>query len=76
MSKIEDGEYHGGRPTSHGTGFMLLSFEKWLGEGESPLSAALRWKGKTAGPIHDALIEKHFPGAQTTPGEFNVGTQS
>jgi len=54
--KIVDGEWHGGEKTDHGTGFMLLSFEHWL-EGE-PTSAAKRWGGRTAGPIHDELLAK------------------
>lgn len=58
MSKIVDGEYHGGKPTKTGTGFMILSFEKFL-NGTKPSSAALQWKGVTAGPIHDELIRAH-----------------
>lgn len=54
-SKITDGEFHGGKDTKSGNGFMLLSFEKFL-NGTKPTSAALQWRGKTAGPIHDDLI--------------------
>jgi len=57
-SKVADGEFHGGKPTSHGTGFVILSLERWLTG--TPTSAALRWKGTTAGPIHDALLEEHL----------------
>lgn len=53
--KISPGEYHGGGDTRQGTGFMLLTFEKWLNN-VTPTSAAIQWDGPTAGPIHDALI--------------------
>lgn len=54
-SKIVPGEWHGGKPTEGGTGFMILSFEKFL-NGTMPTSAALQWEGPTAGPIHDRLL--------------------
>lgn len=53
--KIVEGEYHGGEKTDFGKGFMLLSFEHWLGEGPIT-SAAIQWGGPTAGPIHDELL--------------------
>jgi hypothetical protein len=56
-SKIGDGEFHGGKPTSHGGGFMILSLERWFHG--TPTSAAIRWEGKTAGPKHDELIRAH-----------------
>lgn len=57
-AKIKDGQWHGGDATKTGTGFALLSFEKFL-NGTIPKSAAIQWRGPTAGPIHDDLIADH-----------------
>lgn len=74
-SKLKDGELHGThKVTSLSQGFCLLSFEKWS-ENVKMTSAAICWKGKTAGPIHDKLIEQHYPGAVINPGYADV-TQS
>jgi hypothetical protein len=73
-SRTLEGEYHGGQPTDHGKGFALLSFERWLHDGAIPTSAALQWKGSTAGPVHDALINSKFDGGIKVPGEFDIST--
>jgi hypothetical protein len=69
--KLLEGEFHGGKPTGNGGGFLLLSFEKWLRD--VPMtSAAVQWVGRTAGPKHDKLIDTYYPGAVTTPGYADV----
>ena len=35
-------------------------------------SAAVNWKGKTAGPLQEALIKKHRPDAFVEPGYADV----
>lgn len=71
-TKLLDGETHGGESsTIMSDGYILLSFEKW-----SPnikmTSAAIHWRGATAGPIHDELIKKYYPGAVIRPGYADV----
>lgn len=69
--KLMEGEYHGGAPTGNSTGFVLLSFEKWLRD--VPItSAAVQWCGPTAGPIHDELLTKYYPGSVELPGQGDV----
>jgi len=40
---------------------VVFVFQKWP-EGVDPISAAVAWRGKTAGPKHKDLIEEYFPG--------------
>jgi len=70
--KLTDGTTHGGESaTLFSDGYCLYSFEKWP-ENTKITSAAVHWKGKTAGPIHDELIEKYYPGAVKEPGYADV----
>jgi len=69
LSKLKDGEYHGGTATEKG--FVLLSFEKWPEE-ITPSSAALHWQGETAGPIHDNLIASKDPLVSVRPGFADI----
>ena len=69
---LKDGEKHGGQAREFSNdGYVILSFEKWP-ENVEMTSAAINWLGKTAGPIHDKLIEKHYPGSITAPGSADV----
>ena len=69
---LKRGEVHGGIPVlRESLGFGLLSFEKWP-ENVEMTSAAIHWHGTTAGPIHDALIERHYPGSVIRPGYANI----
>ena len=71
-TKLNTGEIHGGESsTIMSDGYVLLSFEKWSTDIKMT-SAAIHWKGPTAGPIHDKLIEKYYPGAVTNPGYADV----
>jgi quercetin dioxygenase-like cupin family protein len=68
---LSPGEYHGGTNPPLGTGFVLYSFEKWLGD-TNMTSAAVQWKGPTAGSIHDSLINKYYPEALVEPGQADI----
>jgi hypothetical protein len=69
--KLENGEFHGGKDSTHSQGFVLLSFERW--PQDIPItSASVCWKGDTAGPIHDKLIESYYPGAVKRLGYADV----
>lgn len=58
---LEDGESHDG-DFSCDIGAAFLTFEKWFDESKMT-SAAVNWKGKTSGDIHDELIRKYRPDA-------------
>jgi hypothetical protein len=65
---LHSGEEHGGRPLGFSDkGYALLTFEQWP-VGVTPTSAAILWKGTTAGTTHDELILKHTPEALVQPG--------
>lgn len=70
-AKLESGEYHGGEDTNVFSGFVLVAIQKW-DEGIEMSSAAVNWKGKTAGPLQEALIKKHRPDAFVEPGYADV----
>jgi hypothetical protein len=69
--KLTDGDVHGGTDTNDLGGYLLLSFEKWP-ENIEITSAAIQWKGRTAGPIHDKLIEKYHPEVSLSVGYADV----
>jgi hypothetical protein len=69
--KLIDGAVHGGTNTNDKGGYVLLSFEKWPDNTEIT-SAAIQWKGNTAGSIHDTLLEKYYPQAKITAGYADV----
>lgn len=65
---LHSGEVHGGRPMGFSPkGYAMLTFEHWTGT-EEMTSAAVLWKGDTAGPKQDALIKAHLPGIFVTEG--------
>ena len=59
--KLKNGKQHVGNFVSD-YGTIFLTFEKWS-PGIRMTSAAIQWAGRTVGPIHDALILKHYPNA-------------
>lgn len=69
---LKNGEFHGGQVAlRESMGFALMSFEKW--PDDVPMSsAAIHWQGKTAGPIHDALIDKKHPGSIISQGYADI----
>lgn len=57
---IKDGAEHGGDLTaSFGNGSCFLACQRWENIDEMT-SAAIQWKGTTAGPIQEELIRKSF----------------
>ena len=68
---LRPGQFHGGNWTKHSSGWCLLSFEKWP-EGMEPASAAIQWKGSTAGPIQEKLIRDNVPDAFIIPGYADI----
>lgn len=69
---LKDGEVHSGKLQDYGSqGYAILSFEKWP-ENVEMSSAAIRWKGYTAGPLQEALIESHYAGAVKESGYADV----
>ena len=70
-TKLESGEYHGGEDTDVFSGFVLVAIQKW-DEGIPMTSAAINWKGNTAGPLQEALIKKHRPDIFVEPGYADI----
>lgn len=70
--KLETGEAHGGiTSTIDKSGFALLAFQKWP-IGITPSSAAVQWRGETAGPKQEKLIRDAYPSAYIEPGWANM----
>lgn len=65
-----DGESHS-LDFSSNLGCAFLTFEKWK-PGKRLTSAMVNWKGKTAGPKHDALIKLWYPDAILEDGYADV----
>lgn len=58
---LKNGETHGGQGADFSNGgYAILSFEKWPKD-TVMTSAAIHWKGETAGPIHSKLIQSYNP---------------
>jgi hypothetical protein len=74
-SRLNSGEYHGGEDTTITSGFVLIAIQKW-DEGIKVASAAVNWKGDTAGPKQDSLIKRHRPDAFTRTGYADVSLKS
>lgn len=71
-AKLESGQYHGGgENTDVFYGFLLVAIQKWS-EGIPMSSAAVNWKGNTAGPLQEALIKKHRPDVIVEPGYADI----
>lgn len=71
-TKLMSGDYHGSEQImSLSNGFSVLAFSKW-DNAEIMTSAAIQWKGKTAGPMHDELIKKHYPDAYVKDGVADI----
>ena len=63
---LHSGEYHDADFHSM-NGAIFLTFQKW--EDKSKMtSVSVHWKGKTDGPVHEALIRLHRPRAHIRPG--------
>ena len=70
--RLEKGEAHGGiTSTVDRGGFALLAFQKWPVE-IPPSTAAVRWRGETAGPKQERMIRNAYPAAYIEPGWANI----
>jgi len=71
-NRLPPGQYHGGN-TERGKnkGFCLIAFQKWPADIEIT-SAAIQWKGETAGPLHEELIRRHYPNSYVIPGFADI----
>lgn len=73
---LREGETHGDRQVGYSPkGYAMLTFQKWNGNNKLT-SAAIQWRGETAGPLQDALIKKHNPNALTFPGYADITIKS
>ena len=74
---LQPGEYHGGETfPMAGNGHALLAFEKWL-DGTEMTSAAIQWRGVSAGPIQektvvDRYIKRFNRSALVKPGFIDI----
>lgn len=66
------GEAHGVDGDSNSPkGFVLWAFQHWA-DGLTPTTVAARWKGKTVGPMQEALIRRFYPDALVVRGYADV----
>lgn len=73
--KLEEGEAHGGlTSTIDKGGFALLAFQRWP-DGVKPSSAAVQWRGETAGPKQERLIREAYPTSYIQPGWADISGQ-
>jgi hypothetical protein len=74
--KILPGQEHGGDTTlSLGNGKCFLAFQKWYNP-EEMSSAAIQWKGDTAGPVQEALIKSKKKNAFVVSGYADINRTS
>jgi hypothetical protein len=73
---LKNGETHGGATREFSNGeYAILSFEKWPDNVEIT-SAAINWKGNTAGPIQEELIKLNNPTAFVKSGYADVSSHN
>lgn len=70
---LKDGHTHGTgiREKANIAGYPLISIQRWH-PNLIPTTIAAQWKGKTAGPLHEALIKRFHPNAYIIPGYADV----
>jgi hypothetical protein len=69
---LRAGEVHGGRPLGFSSkGYAMLTFQHWP-EGIEVSSAAVLWKGDTAGPKQDAIVARYLPNVLVRSGFADV----
>lgn len=72
--KLTLGQAHGAddptKRTNEGNS-VLYAFERWP-DGVTPSTVSAVWKGKVVGPLHEALIRKHFPDAYIRDGYADI----
>jgi hypothetical protein len=64
---LKNGQAHGSgiREKANVAGYPLISVQRWHPK-LTPTTVAAQWKGKTAGPMHSALIKRFHPDAYVT----------
>lgn len=69
---LYNGESHGAgmRIEAEKIGFPLIAFQKWLTR--EPTTIASMWKGKTVGPLQEALIKRFNPNAYIIDGYADI----
>lgn len=75
--KLSNGMSHGAFASDRGLSGkgIFYTLEKWpLGVTPSTVSAV--WKGRTVGPLHDALIKRFFPEAYIEDGYADITRSS
>lgn len=73
---LRSGMSHGAniRERAGHSGFVLYSAQKW-DDGIEMSTIGARWKGHTAGPKHEALIQRFNPDCLVYPGYADVTRQ-
>jgi quercetin dioxygenase-like cupin family protein len=72
--KLKSGEYHGGGKRNLADnldGFLMFAIQKWP-PGVEITSAAINWRGQTAGPKQEALIKQHHPKSLVLSGYADI----
>lgn len=69
---LTDGRAHGAgvRLEAETVGFPLLAIQHW--KTQEPTTIASMWKGKTVGPMQEALIKRFHPDAYVVPGYADI----
>ena len=69
---LHEGESHGSgsRVEAETKGFPLVAFQHWLTR--EPTTIASMWKGKTVGPLQEALIKRFNPSAYVVDGYADI----
>lgn len=69
---LTNGQSHGVglRLEGEEKGFPLLAIQHW--KKDLPTTVAARWKGRTVGPMQEALIKRLYPESLVLPGYADV----
>lgn len=70
---LQNGKAHGGGfiPEAASIGFPLLAIQKW-DDGIEPTTVAAQWRGRTVGPLQEALIKRFHPTSLVISGYADV----
>lgn len=70
---LRNGQAHGQgiRDRAELKGYPLVSIQRWHPK-LTPTTVAAQWKGKTVGPLHEALIKRFHPNALIVDGYADV----
>jgi hypothetical protein len=74
--KLMPGEYHSSNDDQkYLKGYFIFAFQKWENP-EEMTSAAIHWKGETAGAKHENLIRQFNPGTHVVDGYADITINS